>query len=154
MKNRGSAAVVALALGGLLVACGGSGGSGGPGPGGGGSPVSYDGTWVVTVSIGTCYEFTSSGTVTVTDGIFEGTLFTYCANARSGATYLPTSGCGADITQTVSIQGGAFDGSVVDGNLFLTGGACNGGNGFYGTMSSASAGTASSYWGTLSFAKQ
>ena len=151
MKSGRSATIVALALSGTLVACGGS--SGGT-PDGNGSPASYDGTWLVTVSIGSCYEFTGSASVTVTDGTFEGTLFTYCANAQSGDTYLPTSGCGADITQTVSIQGGAFDGSVVDGNVYLAGGACNGGNGFYGTMSSTTAGTASSYWGTLTFAKQ
>lgn len=152
MKNRGSPTIVALALGGLLLACGGSGGSNGPG--GNGSPQSYDGTWLVTVTIDTCYDFTSTATVTVTGGVFAGNLFTYCANAQSGDTYLTTTTCGADIMQTVSIADGAFDGSVVDGNLYLTGGACNGGNGFYGTMSSSTAGTAGSFWGTVTFAKQ
>jgi len=90
----------------------------------------------------------------VSGGAFAGTLFTYCANARSGDTYLPTSGCGGDISQTVSLGEGAFAGGTVDGNLYLAGGACNGGNGFYGTMGSTTAGTASSYWGTVTFAKQ
>ena len=59
-----------------------------------------------------------------------------------------------EAAQTVSIADGAFDGSVVDGNLYLAGGACNGGNGFYGVMSPPTPGTASSYWGTVTFAKQ
>jgi hypothetical protein len=154
MKSGGSSVIVALVLGGLLVACGGSEDAGEPGTPGGGEPVSYDGSWLVTVTVATCYDITASGTVTVSGGAFAGTLFTYCANPQSGDTYIPTSGCGTDITQTVSIEDGAFDGSVVDGNLYLAGGACNGGNGFYGTTSSATAGTASSYWGTLTFSKQ
>ena len=152
MRRHGSSTVGLVVLCGVLSGCGGgSGGSGGPG---GGTPASYDGTWLVTVQVDTCYTFTGSATLTVTGGAFAGTLFTYCANAQNGNTYLPASGCGSDISQTVSIGQGAFEDGVVDGNLYLSGGACNGGNGFYGTMSSATAGTAASSWGTVTFAKQ
>jgi hypothetical protein len=150
VKDSGSSTIAALMLGGLLMACGG----GGSDSTGGGTPPSHDGTWLVTVAVDSCYTVTGSGTVTVTGGTFAGTLFTYCANAQSGDTHLTTTGCGSDITQTVSLADGAFTGNVVDGNLFLAGGACNGGNGFYGTMSSSTAGTASSYWGTVTFTKQ
>lgn len=151
MKNRIAwGTVAALALAGLVAGCGGDSSTGG----GGGGAVNHDGNWTVTVSITSCYSFTSSGTVTVSGGSFSGTLFTYCANPQSGSTYLPTSGCGTDITQTVSVGQGSMGTNTVEGNLYLAGGACNGGNGFYGTLSSATTGSASSYWGTLTFTKQ
>ena len=152
MEKSGRTKLVAVTLGAVLAACGGGGGS--DSPGGDDSPASYDGTWLVTVQVETCYDVTASGTVTVTGGTFSGTLFTYCANPRSGDTYLPVSGCGTDIQQVVSIQDGLFDRQGVEGNLFLSGDACNGGNGFYGVMASATGGVATSSWGTLTFAKQ
>jgi hypothetical protein len=137
----------------LLASCGGS-ATGGPGgsPDGGGGSVSYDGNWSVLVSIDTCYGFSNTATVTVSGGTFSGTLFTYCAVAQTGATRLSTTGCGSDIAETVSIQQGTMTGSSVSGNLFLTGGACSGGNGFSGGLS-ATSGQAGSFWGTLSFTK-
>ena len=134
----------------LLASCGGSATGGPTGPGGG--PVSYDGNWSVQVQISSCYSFTNTATVTVSGGAFSGTLFTYCANAQNGATRLSTTGCGADISETVSIQQGTMSGSSVGGNLFLSGGACNGGNGFSGGLSATSA-QAGSFWGTLTFTK-
>ncbi len=137
----------------LLASCGGSvtGGPGGSSDGGGGS-VSYDGNWSVMVQIDSCYSFSNTATVTVSGGAFSGTLFTYCTNAQSGATRLSTTGCGSDISETVSIQQGTMSGSSVAGNLFLAGGACNGGNGFSGGLS-ATSGQAGSFWGTLAFTK-
>jgi hypothetical protein len=137
----------------LLASCGGSatGGPGGSSDAGGGS-VSYDGNWSVLVQINSCYSFSNTATVTVSGSAFSGTLFTYCANAQTGATRLSTTGCGSDISETVSIQQGTMSGSSVAGNLFLTGGACNGGNGFSGGLSAAS-GQAGSFWGTLAFTK-
>ena len=135
----------------LLASCGGSTTSGPTGPTGGG-PVSYDGNWSVQVQISSCYSFTNTATVIVSGGAFSGTLFTYCANAQTGATRLSTTGCGSDITETVSIQQGTMSGSSVVGNLFLSGGACSGGNGFSGGLS-ATSGQAGSFWGTLNFTK-
>jgi len=134
----------------VLASCG-SGSAGPAGPSGPG-PVSYDGNWSVLVQISSCYSFSNTATVTVSGGAFSGTLFTYCANAQTGATRLSTTGCGSDISETVSIQQGAMSGSGVDGNLFLQGSACNGGNGFSGSLS-ATSGQAASFWGTLSFTK-
>jgi len=114
--------------------------------------VSYDGNWSVLVQINSCYIFSNTATVTVSGGAFSGTLFTYCANAQTGATRLSTTGCGSDISETVSIQQGTMSGSSVAGNLFLAGGACNGGNGFSGGLS-ATSGQAGSFWGTLAFTK-
>ena len=101
----------------LLASCGGSvtGGPGGSSDGGGGS-VSYDGNWSVLVQINSCYSFSNTATVTVSGGAFSGTLFTYCANAQTGATRLSTTGCGSDISETVSIQQGTMSGSSVAGN--------------------------------------
>ena len=137
----------------LLASCGGSvnGGPGGSSDGGGGS-VSYDGNWSVLVQINSCYSFSNTAAVIVSGGAFSGTLFTYCANAQTGATRLSTTGCGSDISETVSIQQGTMSGSSVAGNLFLAGGACNGGNGFSGGLS-ATSGQAGSFWGTLAFTK-
>jgi hypothetical protein len=137
----------------LLASCGGSvnGGPGGSSDGGGGS-VSYDGNWSVLVQISSCYSFSNTAAVIVSGGAFSGTLFTYCANAQTGATRLSTTGCGSDISETVSIQQGTMSGSSVAGNLFLAGGACNGGNGFSGGLS-ATSGQAGSFWGTLAFTK-
>jgi hypothetical protein len=136
----------------LLASCGGSatGGPGGSSDGGGGS-VSYDGNWSVLVQIDTCYSFSDTVTMTVSGGAFSGTLFTYCANAQTGATRLSITGCGSDISETVSIQQGTMSGSSVAGNLFLAG-ACSGGNGFSGGLS-ATSGQAGSFWGTLAFTK-
>src|SRR4051812_19309026 len=114
---------------------------GGPtdgGPTDGGS-VSYDGTWIVTVDITACYDFNHTGSVKVTNGAFSGKLFTYCAVATNGATRIDTgAGCGADISEAVTISGTMA--KTVEGNLTLTGGACNGANGFSGFMSSTTAG--------------
>jgi hypothetical protein len=154
MGNRASSTMSAVALSALLLACGGSDSSSETPLGGGTGGLDYDGSWLVTVHVTSCYDFTGSATVTVTDGVFADTLFTFCANPRSGDTYAPVSGCGTDIVQTVSIEDGLFSGREVEGNLFLAGGACNGGNGFWGTTASTSAATASSYWGSLTFAKQ
>ncbi len=134
----------------MLASCG-SGSAGPAGPSGPG-PVSYDGNWSVLVQIDSCYSFSNTSTVTVSCGAFSGTLFTYCANAQTGATRLSTTGCGSDISETVSIQQGTMSGSSVGGNLFLTGSACNGGNGFSGSLS-ATSGQAGSFWGSLSFTK-
>ena len=134
----------------MLASCG-SGSAGPAGPSGPG-PVSYDGNWSVLVQIDSCYSFSNTSTVTVSGGAFSGTLFTYCANAQTGATRLSTTGCGSDISETVSIQQGTMSGSSVGGNLFLTGSACNGGNGFSGSLS-ATSGQAGSFWGSLSFTK-
>ncbi len=117
----------------VLASCG-SGSAGPAGPSGPG-PVSYDGNWSVLVQISSCYSFSNTSTVTV-----------------SGATRLSTTGCGSDQSETVSIQQGTMSGSRVDGNLFLAGTACNGGNGFSGSLS-ATSGQAGSFWGTLSFTK-
>ncbi len=134
----------------VLASCG-SGSAGPAGPSGPG-PVSYDGNWSVLVQISSCYSFSNTSTVTVSGGTFSGMLFTYCANAQTGATRLSTTGCGSDQSETVSIQQGTMSGSRVDGNLFLAGTACNGGNGFSGSLS-ATSGQAGSFWGTLSFTK-
>lgn len=152
MRDRVSSSVWTVGLVALLLACGGSDSSGTTG--GGGTGFDYDGNWLVTVHVTSCYDFTGSATVTVVDGAFAGTLFTYCAHPQSGDTYAPVSGCGTDILETVSIQDGLFSGREVEGNLFLAGGACNGGNGFWGTTASATAATASSSWGSLTFTKQ
>ncbi len=117
------------------------------------TPASYDGAWNVTVAVSSCYSFRHTVPVTVTGGNFSGTLFAYCAVATNGATRLDTgSGCGSDIRQTVSAAGRMANRSV-DGNLTLSGGACNGSNGFSGSMPSTTAGSAASFWGQLTFAR-
>ena len=131
------------------LGCGSS--DGGPNDGGSGSP---DGTWSVEVAISSCYSFTGTGVITVSGGSFSGRLFGYCAVATNGATRLePSSGCAGDETEEVTIDG-TFSAGQVSGNLTLTGGACNGGNGFEGFLSSSSAATAGDAWGTLTFTKE
>ena len=119
--------------------------------GGNNGGASYDGTWQLTVSISSCYSFTHTVPITISDGLFSGPLFQYCTVATSGATRLSADDCLGDIAQDVSVENGEVDGEWISGNLFLAGDACNGGNGFSGTFTDKNNGSASSYWGTLSF---
>lgn len=115
---------------------------------------SYDGIWNVTVLIDGCYRITHTVSMQVVGGAFSSSLFTYCANARNGATRVDTGGgCGSDGSERVSITGTMSNGRV-NGNQTLTGSFCNGTNGFTGFMNSTMSGDAASGWGQLTFRKR
>lgn len=113
----------------------------------------YDGSWNVEVQIDACYSFTGVSSIVVSNQSFSATLLSYCANVRDGATRLaPSTGCvSGEVEETVSVTG-TFDGDRVDGNMFLTGGSCQGGNGYEGFVQNDNA-TAGSAWGSLTLVK-
>ena len=103
-----------------------------------------DGKWLVTADVGSCGSAKGSDTVIVSGGRFTNAkIFSY-----------PVSGG----TETVTITGTIAKGNlylIVEGNEFLSGTSCNGGNGFYGFLqTSQTSGTVASAWGTLKFVKQ
>ena len=102
-----------------------------------------DGVWLVTAHVTTCYDATGADTVRVSGGRFTNAkIFSY---SRSGN------------SETVTITGTITKGNIyliVQGNEFLTGTACNGGNGFYGFLETTpTSGTVASAWGSLTFVK-
>ena len=110
------------------------------------TPKDINGEWLVTCNITSCYTATVSKIITVTDGSFDDEIGTYSSYGD---------------TETVSIQG-TFEvrgtsSYTVSGNEYLSGSACNGGNGFYGIISTASdpiTGDSPSSWGTIHWEKQ
>lgn len=117
-----------------------------------------DGPWNLQVAISTCYVFTQTTPITITNGTFSGHLFQYCSNAKTGATWLGGSGCGALVgqywigTEDVSVDL-TVTGNNIAGNLTLTGSPCTGSDGFYGSFDTAIHGTAGANTGTLTFSK-
>ena len=104
-----------------------------------------DGDWLVTCIITSCGNATVSNTITVSDGKFDAEIGSY----TEAHPYYPQ-------TQSVSIQGTLIivssNGIEASGNEFLSGSACNGGNGFYGIFNSTKkpiSGDSPSYWGNI-----
>ncbi len=116
----------------------------GSGSNGGGSLPDPDGNWQVTAHVTSCMDATGTATVQVTGGSYNAQIFSY-----------NLQGC----SQAVSIQGTLTKGNshlVVEGNEFLTGGCCNGGNGYFGYLElngSSVGGMVSSAWGSLDWKK-
>ena len=109
-----------------------------------------DGDWLVTCTITSCYNATVSNTITVSDGKFDAEIGSYTITHPS----YPQ-------TQSVSIQGTlkivSSTGIEASGNEFLSGSACNGGNGFYGIFNSTKkpiSGNSPSSWGNIHWGKK
>jgi len=105
-----------------------------------------NGNWLVTCTISTCYNATVSKTITVSDGKFDAVIGSYTLYGQ---------------TESVSVKGTLEivnnNGIEASGNEFLTGSACNGGNGFYGTINSTKnpiSGDSPSSWGNIHWEKQ